>query len=287
MTAIQPEYLPYEVDYGEQEQKFHALIEQHRRADNFGRSRPLICLMPGWANEVTTGMLLERLRRNLQEHRLAPCDSNYKSLSSRMINLFPLNLGRLQKTGELNAALLNSLWENLVSDDGQALDLRKHVFCNPVIFHAHIELAFMNQSAANELLKRFYQFWGDWGDQNHLLLVCVSVSLLEEPCTPWEWTRGGFLRRWSNRRFEKQLSELLPYTGIGLLPTLKPVNKNEVTYWARQLRNRGLSLALFKHLSDEISHLFSSARAVGGCLPMDHLCDRLGAFLDNHSESEP
>ncbi|MCP4697713.1 MAG: CHAT domain-containing protein [Gammaproteobacteria bacterium] len=290
--------LSYEVDFDEQEECFFPCVRKHRHKKNKLRGRPLICLMPGWANDTTAGELVERIRMELQDRRLASLDSDYAARKSS-ITSYSLPCDKLESPEALQLQLIKNIREQLYPEDlpesaGNDKNSIGSVFAklqklspatNPLIFHTHLESDKLNTPLAPDLFQGFYDFWAHWNDQRHLLLVCVSIAYLKQPCTAWERLLGGFMRERSNRSFSKRLPLLARPNNrkvrACMLPPLRPVCRDEVSVWVGRMKERGISAPAIRHIQSSMKELFDSGKPplVKGCLPMDKLCPLLDYLL--------
>jgi CHAT domain-containing protein len=301
------ELVAYLVDYKDQEQEFHRRIRNHRGRDKQGqknpaRRRPLVLVMPGWADDTTAGMLLDRMLYDLQD-RLGGYDDNYKTLeSTRLRDFAHLNCTGRESEEELASVLLQSIRDELFGaypipdDPHEALAyLRRRTLREPVIFYAHLDLSDLHRRGAEAFLRCFYQFWGHWVDQNHLLLVYAFVSYLKEPSTLWgravdhlfqghHRINEHFEKHWDAEKERHTFDPPNYATNIQgkVLPTLKPVCKNEVKHWAWRMKRRGLlhQPRTLNQLLEKIEWLFADGSTlIDGCLPMNQVCRRLDEFL--------
>ena len=290
-NPLAPELAAYLVDCRSQEGEFRRLIEAHRGRDerdkqNPSRKRPLLLLLPGWTDDYAAGYLLERLVYALNGE-LRRYDDNYKSLElDRTSEPKPLACTGAEDPKLLESKLIQSIRETQFGS--RSVSIRDFVFTEPMIFYAHLELAAMKAEGPAPFLRRFYEFWGGWGDQNQLLLICAFVSYLKSPCTAWERAIDlirGHSR--TNASFEALLNELRPGTSAAIegaiLSTLKPVCKLDATQWARRLKTLGILRHQRAHrdLQDRIEDLFSGrcTPLVADCLPFGDLCRKLDDFL--------
>lgn len=294
------ELAAYFVDLQSQEQEFRRLIAIHRGRDEQGaqnpsRTRPLVLLLPGWTDHAASYYLLERLIYDLRGE-LHRYDDNYQSLElDRLREPKLLECVGSEDPEQLESRLIHSVRKiqfgthPLPADPRLASDyIRNFVFTEPVIFYAHLDLAALKIPGPVVFLRRFYKFWGEWGDQNHLLLICVFVSYLKSPRTAWEKAidliRG---HNRTNQSFKARVDDLSPGAGGGIegaiLPAIPPLCKTDATQWASEMKRLGIlgHPRAHRDLQNRIEYLFSGRcmPLVNGCLPFGELCELLDGYL--------
>ncbi|MCP4695244.1 MAG: 5'-methylthioadenosine/S-adenosylhomocysteine nucleosidase [Gammaproteobacteria bacterium] len=282
---------PYLVDYKDQNNGFWNMIRKHRKDENPRRGRPLVCLLPGGGDCITTHMLLKRLMGDLEKH-LPFCDTNYRSLPAPIsIKTYPLEYYGLRTPDSLEWALSNDVEEKLFSLSSSKRknisQLRSQQLFRPVVFHADLEVGDLNGDQGIKLLKKFYDFWGGWTDQHHLFLICVFLSYAKEPSRPREWILGGGWRYWTNRRFKSMLAHIDPSRNRKIcgtiLPELSPVGKNDVKDWIDKMEHQELiNPETTLCLLTEIENLFIDRKTqrMKDSLPMRCLCPKLKSLLE-------
>jgi hypothetical protein len=307
--AVIPELCAYLVDFQEQERMLKDLIYCHRAPDDAGhrpalRQRPLIVVLPGWSDEVTAHYLLERLIYRFKDG-LRHCDDNYKSLElDRLGAPRRLDCTGMEEAPQLEAKLLADISEQLFGahplpqDPQRRRDsVRGFAYTEPMMFYVHLELDTLKQIGPAAFLERFCDFWGRWGNQNHLLLVCVFVSYLKRPGTLRE--RALYLLRGGHSRIKRGCDEAFHgfqpsasgAIAFEVLPTFGPVGRQDATHWALSLRSQGIlkTVSAHRQLQQQIDALFDHRRTrlIEGGLPIDELCQQLDAFLNPCQSSNP
>ncbi len=261
-----PDEAIFRIDFAEQERAFRRQVEQHR-GRHPQRARPLVLIVPGWTDETAAFALLERLRRDL-ERQLPRYDERFKALGNAPIRQAIELLidgtepphSRVPEQQPLESRLFASIGSRLFeeyplpADEPAAREaMRRFNHRQPTIFFAHVKVGALPRRDPAAYLRAFCEFWGRWGDQDHLLLVCLFLAY---PDCPGTWL-GRTLHRlrgdaWHHHCVQQRLGDLEPSRlapiGGGVLPTVTPVRAAEIHAWARQLKDDGL-------LGDGLAHL--------------------------------
>jgi hypothetical protein len=289
--APPPAEAVFKIDFSGQEKEFHQQVERHRGRDNPQRQRPLVFIIPGWTDEVAAGYLLERLLRDLEKN-LPRFDADFAARGGTPIgkarNLLingtespqgdPVSLASPPSEG-----IRASLFEGAPIAGEPAM--RSHNHPQPLVFFAHVKVNAMRRGDPLDYLRAFCDFWGAWGDQRHLLLVCLFLAYPDHPCT-WLGRVLHRVRRDARRGavLETRLRTLDPSRiaslGGTVLPLVTPVRAVEVRDWARKLKDEGVIRDGSEHfqLQSWIDRLVQPAR--GQPLERDLTFRELWSFWD-------
>ncbi len=247
-----PFYAPYLINYQKQQDCFRKLIKKHREKTNESRHRILVCLLHGWERSATAHGLAYRLRNDLETYCLPQFESY--AHPTQLEEPQPIECG--VQTGEaLHAAIESSLLNTL----SRKID-KKQPFDKPMLFYSEIESVHVSKA----LLQDFLTFWQqeDWGEQNHLVLVCLFVHYsrtLFDPFPTWHLTRG--------------IKNLLPDDCI--LPVLSSIPRCEVANWINTQAKQYLAPSRINTLLSRLNELYPNGKP----LPMEILAPKLNELF--------
>jgi hypothetical protein len=115
----------------------------------------------------------------------------------------------------------------------------------PKLLFGHVGIDDLRSTAPVDYVQAFCEFWSAWSDQNQLWLVCLFIGYPGCATTPiaraLHQLLGGARRVASTELGLAQLrAAWIQDIGGAVLPTLRPVRREEIRAWAAGLADDGI-----------------------------------------------